>query len=284
MIFRIEKTKNYTVMANYHLREKSMSLKAKGLLSWMLSNTDDWDYSIEGIVANCKENRTAITTALQELVDFGYLEIKKLMPESYKDENGNRQVIRGRIEYEYIVHEQPLDIQATENLCIENHTQRNTKTSNTNKVNKNNSKELLQNSPTFEFGKSKPKKESLFTKCINMIDSYTTDTQIRLDLVQYLNVLFEMKKDGYILYANVWKGLLRKLNELSTDPKEQHKIICQSIERGYKSFFPVNSYSNNLKEKPWEAGVSSVAYTDEELAELRRIDAEREAKGMRIKF
>ena len=117
-----------------------------------------------------------------------------------------------------------------------------------------------------------------------MIDSYTTDTQIRLDLVQYLNVLFEMKKDGYILYANVWKGLLRKLNELSTDPKEQHKIICQSIERGYKSFFPVNSYSNNLKEKPWEAGVSSVAYTDEELAELRRIDAEREAKGMRTKF
>ena len=77
MIFRVEKTQNYTVMSNRHLREKNMSLKAKGLLSWMLSNDDDWDYSIAGIVANCKESEVAIKSALKELQEFGYLEVKK---------------------------------------------------------------------------------------------------------------------------------------------------------------------------------------------------------------
>ena len=46
MVFRVQKNKNYTTMSNYHLRDKNLSLKAKGLLSWMLSNNDDWDYSI----------------------------------------------------------------------------------------------------------------------------------------------------------------------------------------------------------------------------------------------
>ena len=55
-VFRINKTKNYTVMSNHHLREKKMSLKAKGLLSMMLSLPDDWNYSIAGLVSICKEN------------------------------------------------------------------------------------------------------------------------------------------------------------------------------------------------------------------------------------
>ena len=67
MIFRVEKNKNYTTMSNYHLRDKNISLKAKGLLSWMLSNDDDWDYSLAGIVACCKEGETSVTTALKEL-------------------------------------------------------------------------------------------------------------------------------------------------------------------------------------------------------------------------
>lgn len=149
---------------------------------------------------------------------------------------------------------------------------------------KTNSKELVQNSPSFEFGKQKPQKESLFTKCVNMIDDFTVDTQIRLDLTQYLNVLLEMRKDGYTLYANVWKGLLRKLVELSKNPKEQHEIICQSIERGYKSFFPVNSYSNNLKDKPWEQGVKSEGYTEEEKRQIEKEREERIARGERVCF
>ena len=152
-----------------------------------------------------------------------------------------------------------------------------------NKVNKTNSKELVQNSSPFEFGKQKQPKSNMYANCVSIIDDFTQDTQVRVDLTDYLKLLFEMRKDGFAFYANNWKGLLRKLSRLSKDPKEQHEIICQSIERGYKSFFPVISYSGT-KEKPWEAGVSSVAYTDEELAELRKLDAEREAKGMRTRF
>ena len=88
-IFRIEKNKNYTIMSNYHLKEKEMSLKAKGLLSLMLSLPNNWDYTIEGLVAICKENETAVKSTLKELKCFGYLEILKV-----KNKNG-------QFEYEY---------------------------------------------------------------------------------------------------------------------------------------------------------------------------------------
>ena len=292
MIFRIEKTKNYTVMANFHLREKSMSLKAKGLLSWMLSNTDDWDYSIEGIVANCKENKTAIRTALQELVDFGYLEIKKLMPESYEDESGNKQVVRSRIEYEYIVHEEPIknnsvniSIQDIENVSVENHTQRNTKTSNTKKKKKNSSKEELH-SQEFSFGKqSKPKKENLYTKCMNMIDAKTTNALYRLLLRDWLSMLLEKYRGrGKVLYANVFKGKLNMLDKY--DEKDWADIIRYNIQRGYEGFYPINDYSSKptdvRKGKAWEEGLSCETYTEEEKREIDRMTAEREARGEQV--
>lgn len=74
-VVRINKTQNYTVMSNYHFKEKDMSLKAKGLLSLMLSLPDDWDYSIAGLVAICKENETEIKNILEELQKFGYIKI-----------------------------------------------------------------------------------------------------------------------------------------------------------------------------------------------------------------
>ena len=152
------------------------------------------------------------------------------------------------------------------------------------KKEKTNSKELVQD---FSFGKQKPKKQNLFTKCVSLIDDFTRDTQIRIDLTDYLKVLLEMKQDGYNLYTNVWKGLLRKLDQLSTDPNIQHEIIRQSIERGYKSFFPVNNYSKSndvTKNKPWEEGVRSSRYTEVELEELEELNRQREQAGMRTRF
>lgn len=70
-VFKINKTKDYTVMSNRHLKEKEMSLKAKGLLSLMLSLPETWDYSIEGLVAICKENHSAIKSTLNELKNMG---------------------------------------------------------------------------------------------------------------------------------------------------------------------------------------------------------------------
>lgn len=110
MVFRVRKTRNYTVMSNYHLKEKNMSLKAKGLLTVLLSLPDEWDYSIDGLVAICKENETAIKSALAELKEYGYLVIEKKMPNETRS---------GRIEYEYNVFEEPVK-QDREKQGVEN--------------------------------------------------------------------------------------------------------------------------------------------------------------------
>ena len=68
-IIRVEKQKNYTVMSNHHLQDGNLSLKAKGLLSMMLSLPEDWVYSVEGLVSLCKEGRDAVRSALAELED-----------------------------------------------------------------------------------------------------------------------------------------------------------------------------------------------------------------------
>ncbi len=72
-IFKIEKNKNYTVMSNYHLRDKKLSCKAKGLLSVMLSLPSDWDYSINVLISISKKGIKAIRNILQELQKYGYL-------------------------------------------------------------------------------------------------------------------------------------------------------------------------------------------------------------------
>lgn len=112
--FKVNKTKDYTIMSNYHLKEKNMSLKAKGLLSVMLSLPDNWDYSISGLIAISLENETSIKSALSELKQFGYLEVIKLMPN--ESENG-------RIDYVYNIYEKPKQEgkkQEVENLPLEN--------------------------------------------------------------------------------------------------------------------------------------------------------------------
>ena len=135
-IYRVHKTKDFTVMSNAHLRDKNMSLKAKGLLSVMFSLPDDWDYSINGLVAISKENESAIKSTLYELKKLGYLVVTKLKPSETKS---------GRFEYVYDVYELPqekqsVEKQGVENQCVEilsveNPTQLNTNKSNTNKSN-----------------------------------------------------------------------------------------------------------------------------------------------------
>jgi hypothetical protein len=95
-IIRVNKNKDFVVMSNYHFKEKEMSLKAKGLLSEMLSLPDDWDYSIAGLVAINKESKNTIVSILEELKQYGYLKITKLLPNETKS---------GRIEYIYDIYE-----------------------------------------------------------------------------------------------------------------------------------------------------------------------------------
>lgn len=72
-VFRVEKNGNFTVMSNYHLRDKRLSNKAKGLLSVILSLPDDWDYTSDGLSRICKDGVDAIRAQLCELESFGYI-------------------------------------------------------------------------------------------------------------------------------------------------------------------------------------------------------------------
>jgi predicted transcriptional regulator len=94
-IFRVEKTKNYTVMSNHHLRDKNLSLKSIGLLSLILSLPDNWNYSIKGISSHSKESEKTVRTILKELEAKKYLIIKK------------QQNSLGRFVYEYFIYELP---------------------------------------------------------------------------------------------------------------------------------------------------------------------------------
>lgn len=107
-VFRVHKTRDFTVMSNHHLRDRNLTLKAKGLLSVILSLPDDWKYSIAGLAAICKEGTSAVKSALQELTDAGYVTVTKLYP---------NQTDTGRIEYVYDIHETP---QAPRKQGIEN--------------------------------------------------------------------------------------------------------------------------------------------------------------------
>ena len=95
-VFRIERTRDYTVMSNHHLRDKALSLKSKGLLSMMLSLPEDWNYTTRGLAKICKEGVDAIGGALRELEAAGYIVRHQLR---------DRQ---GRIsDTEYVIYEQP---------------------------------------------------------------------------------------------------------------------------------------------------------------------------------
>ena len=159
-IIRMNKSSDYTVMSNTHLKEKNMSLKAKGLLSLMLSLRDDWEYSVEGLVSICKESEVAVKSALKELKKINYLKVTKLLP---------NQTETGRIEYIYDIFEKPqqdIEKQGVENLgveildveiqALENQGQLNTKELNTKELNTKDiynapSNEIATEPPVIEF-------------------------------------------------------------------------------------------------------------------------------------
>ena len=132
-VFKIEKSQNYTVMSNYHLRDKKLSYKAKGLLSFMLSLPEDWDYSLNGLCAISKEGRDGIRSILKELQEQHYLEIEKVRGD------------KGYFEYNYLIYEMPhiielekecnpaTDIPYMDEPDVEETTQINTNKTNTNK-------------------------------------------------------------------------------------------------------------------------------------------------------
>lgn len=96
-VFRVERTRDYTVMCNHHLKDMNLSLKAKGLLSIMLSLPESWNYTTRGLAAICKEGVDAIRSGIQELEKAGYIIRRRLRGPD------------GRItDTEYVIYEQPV--------------------------------------------------------------------------------------------------------------------------------------------------------------------------------
>lgn len=142
-VFRVEKNKGYTVMSNHHLRNKELSLKAKGLLSQMLSLPEDWDYTLAGLSLINRESIDAIRTAVWELEKAGYITRRQ-----GRDEKGKMTAI------EYTIYEQPqppaLDCPVLENPTadkpiLENPTPDNPTSENPTQLNKEIQKTNLPN-------------------------------------------------------------------------------------------------------------------------------------------
>ena len=95
-VFRIEKTRDYTVMSNHHLRNAGLSLKSKGLLSMMLSLPEDWNYTTRGLAKICKEGTDSIGSALKELEHAGYIVRNRLRDSKSKI-----------VDVEYVIYETP---------------------------------------------------------------------------------------------------------------------------------------------------------------------------------
>ena len=125
-VFKINHQTGYTVMSNYHLRDKNLSYKAKGLLSFMLTLPKDWDYSVNGLVKLSKEGLKAVRSMLKELEENNYL-----IREKVRDEYG-------KFDYEYNIYEKPYShFGHSDKGNAEKDTQINTNKQNTNYKDKN---------------------------------------------------------------------------------------------------------------------------------------------------
>lgn len=228
-VIRVNNTKGFTVMSNYHFQDKEISLKAKGLLGLMLSLPSNWDYSVNGLVTIVKENKAAVQSALKELEEHKYLKRTRVQDET------------GRFDYVYDIYEKPYDklpctenrctdIQCTENRCTENQPQINTNKQNTNKQN---TKELNTN----EYKEKNNKKET-----VNSVIAEYTQNQ---DLQDALHGFVEMRnKARKPLTARAMKLSLNKLTELALDDVTKIAIVNQSIMHNWLTFYKLQNNNN----------------------------------------
>lgn len=195
-VIRVSKTRDYTVMSNYHLRDMNLSLKAKGLLSVILSLPDNWEYTTAGLVSICKEEETAVKSALKELKTYGYLYITKTAP---NNTNG------GRFEYTYNIFEKPqkqeaeiltvekqeVEILPLEILPVENHPlYKDTNKSNTKELNTDisNTDYVMGETPDKNKNSTAGRKKSKFVKpSVDEIRDYCIERGNNIDPLKFFN-------------------------------------------------------------------------------------------------
>ena len=245
MIIRTEKNKNYTVMSNYHLRDKRLSNKAKGLMSYMLSCDDKWTFSVDGLSMMSADKRDGIRTQLKELEAFGYLTKGRK-----RDENGRLG------DAEYTLYEKPvlenptpkqekptlekptLEKPTLEKPTLEKPTLRNTNTTNT--------KERITNGR-------------------NTNSASAPSAEIPLTVNEYFSQFADFrKKMRKPLTPYAAKLLLHKLHYLSNgDQGKAAAIVNQSIMNGWQGLFPLKS-DNYGKVNSMKAAIEAFKRQNEE--------------------
>lgn len=212
-VIRVEKTKDYTVMSNSHLKNKEMSLKAKGLLSLMLSLPDEWDYTIEGLTTLSADGKESVRSALKELEKLGYL--RRAQTKS-----------NGRFaKAEYTVYELPQSIkplsenQISEKLISENHTQLNTNISSTKELSTKSNKKVSKKAQSYD----------------EIINGYTQNETLKTSLVEFVKMRSLNKRQP--LTSHGLDLLLKKLDKLGQTDAQKIEIVDQSVMRGWAGFF-----------------------------------------------
>lgn len=222
-IFRINKNKDYTIMSNYHLKDKRISLKAKGLLSQMLSLPDDWEYSKKGLTLINREGELAIKGALDELKEHKYLIVTKTQGED------------GKFEYIYDIFEKPQKPDSgkpgVENPGLENHP-----------LNKYTNNKILNN-------KKLNNKYTNNKKENNKKEKYGTYGRVLLTIDEYLKLVNEFGEDFI-------KNQIELLDEYveSNDNKNKYKnfnlVLRKSIRENWFNKKPTKqSFLDIMKEE-----------------------------------
>lgn len=241
-VIRANRNENYTVMSNVHLKDKRMTLKAKGLLSVVLSLPPDWDYSFAGLVAICKESETAIKSAIKELKEFGYLTITK-----ERDE-------KGHFDYVYVFNENPqtdlplvenpvVENPPTDNPMVENVRQLNTNKSNTKELN---TKELNTKDNIKENNKKKTPNESALIE--KQLEEYANGDE---ELLMLLHEWLKCRKAKRLVATEfAIKTNLKKIDRMAkasnlTVKEYLEEVIC----RGWGAFYPINDFNNSYQRK-----------------------------------
>ncbi|MDY4997098.1 MAG: helix-turn-helix domain-containing protein [Bacilli bacterium] len=206
-VFKIEKNKDYTIMSNYHLRDRELSYKAKGLLSFMLSLPEDWDYSLNGLCAISKESKDGIRSILKELQEHHYIEIEKVRGD------------KGYFEYNYLIYEIPhfknveKNNPGMENPYMDNPDMETTTQINTNKINTN--KQIDKDDKT--------------------ISSFFIPEEHNILTLELINRGYINENDIQIFYYdNLFETLLKDNNSYKDLVQIIHYIVPRVIERKFK--------------------------------------------------
>lgn len=238
-VFRVHKNENYTVLSNYHFKEKEMTLKAKGLLSLMLSLPDAWDYSAAGLVKLSKDGKDSVNGALKELEKFGYLKRTQAV-----NSNGT---FSG---YNYEIYEMP-----NADIKTEKPTTEKPKTKkplpekpSTEKPSQLSIKELNKKQLKTKIIKDEEerKKENTRTTYDAIVNGKIFDNNVKAALYEFIKMRKLIKKP---LTDFALEKIIDKLFKMTYDPATQVEILENSILNNWQDIYTPKQAKSQPKAK-----------------------------------